>query len=181
MYYEITCSCQAKTAVSVSQAGQKVVCSCGKTIEVPTLRGLRELPPASAPDQAVRALDKADRRKPSLALGTLFAVIFLAVPTSLFFLYERWVMDTSQSEQSDREYAMSQIDKATPAELSSIWYDFSTTSLGAPTKPAFYHVQTAARTLERNSAIAAGIAILAGIAAAGISVARREKETQQAN
>lgn len=173
MYYQLTCSCGATHAVSASQAGQNILCACGKTLEVPTLRGLAALPVAIAPDQETRAIDKADRRKPSLALGAMFAVIFLAVPTSIFFLYERWIMDTSLSEQSDRETALSQIEKSNDAELSAIWYEFSTVSLGSPTKPAFFHVQKRARSLEQNSAIAAGIAVLAGIVAAGICVARR--------
>jgi hypothetical protein len=41
--YLLPCSCGQKTAVSVAQAGGQVLCVCGKNLQVPTLRGLREL------------------------------------------------------------------------------------------------------------------------------------------
>ena len=37
------------TLVTTSQAGQTVPCSCGVQLEVPTLRGLRQLPAGEAP------------------------------------------------------------------------------------------------------------------------------------
>ena len=41
--YLLPCACGEKTPVTASQAGQSVHCSCGAQLEVPTLRGLRDL------------------------------------------------------------------------------------------------------------------------------------------
>ncbi len=41
--YLLPCSCGKKIAIQKSQAGQEVACECGKTLQVPTLRGLNEL------------------------------------------------------------------------------------------------------------------------------------------
>jgi len=51
--YLLPCSCGQKTPVSVAQAGGQVVCVCGKSLSVPTMRGLRELEiaPAAVPEK----------------------------------------------------------------------------------------------------------------------------------
>ena len=40
--YLLPCSCGAKLTVQRSQAGENVTCGCGATVEVPTMRGLRQ-------------------------------------------------------------------------------------------------------------------------------------------
>jgi hypothetical protein len=51
--YLLPCSCGQNTPVSPAQAGGQVTCVCGKSLPVPTLRGLRELEiaPAAAPEK----------------------------------------------------------------------------------------------------------------------------------
>lgn len=44
--YLLTCSCGKTVPVEPGQAGGQVVCSCGTSLDVPTLRQLRHLPPA---------------------------------------------------------------------------------------------------------------------------------------
>ena len=41
--YLLPCTCGEKTAVESTQAGQILRCSCGNTLEVPTLQGIRRL------------------------------------------------------------------------------------------------------------------------------------------
>jgi hypothetical protein len=48
MKFFLTCpACGRKTAVAAGQAGQTVQCSCGQSLEVPSIRQLREMEPAS--------------------------------------------------------------------------------------------------------------------------------------
>jgi hypothetical protein len=47
MKYLLPCQCGQQSAVDTSQAGQRIVCGCGNTLDVPTIRGLRQLPPAA--------------------------------------------------------------------------------------------------------------------------------------
>lgn len=41
--YLLPCSCGEKIAIESTQAGQTVRCSCGKTLEAPTMQGIRQL------------------------------------------------------------------------------------------------------------------------------------------
>lgn len=175
MHYRLDCPCGATHLVTTSQAGQEVCCSCGRTLPIPTLRELRELPPAEAEaHSSARPIDRPDRRRPSILVGVMFIIIVFAVPAAIFFAYQRLTMDTSYTEALDREQAFAELDRATPGQLSATWDEFSTQSLGVPSKPTFYYVQAYRRTLEWRIAIASGIALLAAIIAASVTVIRRE-------
>lgn len=181
MHYRLTCPCGVSHSVSTSQAGQELHCTCGNTLPIPTLRGLKELPriePSTA--EAAPASDGPDARQPSIVLGSLFAIIFLAVPMAIFFAYQRTKVDTSFTQEADQEQAFAHLDAAGPQELSEAWDTYSTIPLGPPSKPDFYHVQRVARALEWRAAIACGIALLAAIAAAAVAVVRRQsRENRQ--
>jgi hypothetical protein len=177
MLYRLACSCGATHLVATSQAGQQLTCSCGKPLPIPTLRELRELPVAETPSQPRPGdIDRADARRPSVLVGLMFAVIVLALPTAIFFTYQRLTVDTSYTQASDREQALEALDKASPAELSAIWSDFSTEGLGLPTKPMFYHAQRSIRMLEWKMATAWGVTLLAAIAAGAVWTLRRQRD-----
>ncbi len=72
----LPCTCGRQTVVTPSQAGQAVRCECGAPLEVPTLRGLRELAPATAAGGG-RVRVWGNRHRIALAL-VLFAVTCLA-------------------------------------------------------------------------------------------------------
>ncbi len=44
--YLLPCSCGLSTPVETAQAGENIHCACGATLDIPTLRGLRNLQPA---------------------------------------------------------------------------------------------------------------------------------------
>jgi len=44
--YLLPCPCGQKSRITAAQAGEQVTCACGKTLIVPTLRGIRQLEPA---------------------------------------------------------------------------------------------------------------------------------------
>jgi hypothetical protein len=86
--YLLPCSCGQKLAVSVRQAGQSVRCTCGASLEVPTLRGLRELHPADV-QAAARARAWGDRHRVAfvliaLSLGAcaVAGYLWIAIPPS---------------------------------------------------------------------------------------------------
>ncbi len=41
--YLLPCSCGQKTRIAAAQAGAQVACGCGKSLSVPTLRGIKQL------------------------------------------------------------------------------------------------------------------------------------------
>lgn len=174
MLFELTCECGKVHHVSRSQAGQSISCDCGQIVKVPSLRGLTELPPAKEVPKPKRALrETSGTSKSTITLGILFAIIFLCVPTAIFFGYHRWNLDTSYTEQSDRDEANQRLDEAPPLAISEVWNSFSTTALGPPTKPDFYRLAQHARDLELKTGLAAGTAVLCGIAAAVIGARRK--------
>ncbi len=174
MHYQLTCPCGAKHAVTVSQAGQSLTCSCGNSLEIPTLRGLKELPviePTAEP--ARRAIDKPAGGRPSMAVGLLVTVCFLALSTAVFYGYWRVVLDTSQTEESERQAAFELLDQADPVVLSDAWDQYSTTGLGPPNKPTFYYVEQKRKQLETGLAIASGVAVAAALATGVVASRRR--------
>jgi len=44
--YLLPCKCGTKTPVSTARAGEVIRCACGAELQVPSMRGLRELEPA---------------------------------------------------------------------------------------------------------------------------------------
>ena len=65
--YLLPCSCGRDVSVSVSMAGQTVRCECGTELEVPTLRGLRQLAPA-VESHGRRARSWSDRQRVTFVL-----------------------------------------------------------------------------------------------------------------
>ncbi|MCC6509855.1 MAG: hypothetical protein IT423_12150 [Pirellulaceae bacterium] len=174
MHYQITCSCGRKHAVTVSQAGQNLTCSCGNSLAIPTLRGLKELPPAdTAVAPAPRPIDAKPSDRPSILIGLLVTIFFLALPTTIFFAYQRLTMDTSNTEQADREIAIKQLDEASALMLSDAWTQYSSVALGLPAKPDFYYAEKKRKDTELYMAIAAGIALLSGLTAGAITAGKR--------
>src|SRR6478609_3354126 len=66
--YLLDCQCGQRLPVEIGQAGGRITCSCGKEIDVPTLRNLRHLPTADVEDtQARRASVPWNKRKGAIA------------------------------------------------------------------------------------------------------------------
>lgn len=69
MKYQLPCErCGEKSVIDVSQAGRQLVCPCGATLEIPSLREIRALEPAAD------VSDKPRRTPWNRGRGILFAV-----------------------------------------------------------------------------------------------------------
>ena len=53
--YLLPCSCGEKTTIEISQAGQTIQCSCGKSLDIPTMQGIRRLEPFLESESEVKA------------------------------------------------------------------------------------------------------------------------------
>jgi hypothetical protein len=74
--YLLPCTCGKKLGVTKSQAGQTVRCECGKTLEVPTLRGMSELERVGTPSRAPsRSWNNRHRVTFLLAIAALFGLL----------------------------------------------------------------------------------------------------------
>ncbi|GHT14859.1 hypothetical protein FACS1894170_12200 [Planctomycetales bacterium] len=82
MKYLLPCSCGLSVDVEPRQAGQTVVCSCGKTLQVPSLSKVKELPVTTENKVPVHAAKK----NAGLVRKAFFIIGFvLLVPGILFF------------------------------------------------------------------------------------------------
>lgn len=80
--YLLSCKCGESTAVRIQQAGKSVRCRrCGNDLIIPTLRSLRELPPADA--REVKVHDGLATKGWTPAQGWLFALGVLVVIVSI--------------------------------------------------------------------------------------------------
>ena len=96
MEYLLTCGCGRQNRVTRSQAGQSLTCQCGETLQVPTLRGMSELPAAGDETIATASADHKSWggwRGTLLAAGCAIFMIFL-LPCA-YYLYVRSQLDTS--------------------------------------------------------------------------------------
>jgi hypothetical protein len=122
-FYLLPCSCGQKVRVANSQAGGQVTCVCGKSLGVPTLRGLKAL--QLAPEE------RHDRSTPSWnrAQGAIFAsgLFLAAVGATLiaFYLLKFAQLRSSpfaQDRSSEFTTAMTaQIDTLTPVQALEMW------------------------------------------------------------
>ena len=87
----LPCSCGQKVRVSNAQAGGEVYCVCGKSLSVPTLRGLRQLEPAPAERVAKRELRWTPTHGAIFAGALLVATASVAILGFHLFQYAQFV------------------------------------------------------------------------------------------
>jgi hypothetical protein len=75
--YLLSCNCGKTLPVEVGQAGGQVVCTCGTTLDVPTLRMLRHLP--LAPTEQPKSASAWSARKGAIAVFLIAAGVLAAL------------------------------------------------------------------------------------------------------
>lgn len=107
--YLLPCSCGEKIRVRTRHAGETVTCRCGTKLQVPTIRGLRQL-------ETVDDVEEASAPPRSLLEGPLFAIGLLALFAGSVFLAITLLwpppalqMDVSQVGMTQEDIDRSQI------------------------------------------------------------------------
>lgn len=146
----ITCQCGNQLVVGTAQAGRTVDCQvCGAKHQVPTLRGLAELPVAQS---AEGALERSGRspwgwRGPAMALCLVGLIASL---TTAGYYFRNWYfIDPTISLSKDGQViqirnASDHIDlerqslqKMGVAELSQLWDQYNSVVLRRPSSPPY--------------------------------------------
>jgi len=114
--YLLTCACGENVVVENAQAGGRTTCRCGKTIEIPTLRNLRHLPPAPA-DAATRSPAWSVRK------GVFSAAIICAVFAATVGGYFWWTVPQPQEFDpvDQAQYVDQQLAVMTPLDGWKLW------------------------------------------------------------
>jgi tetrahydromethanopterin S-methyltransferase subunit F len=119
MPYLLPCpQCGSKLQVTTGEAGQQVRCDCGAAVDVPTVRGLRELPLVV---EEVEPRSRWTTRHSVAFLGIVLLVAGLAIG---FVLHGH-----AESVRPDQSFA-SKVKDMSPAETWDLWSQYFQYGIG---------------------------------------------------
>ena len=169
MEHLLTCTCGRLIRVTRSQAGQELTCECGQKLQVPTLRGLGQLPVADTTDVSGASTE---RKAWGGWRGTMFAaacaVFVLSVLPCAYFLYIRSQIDTSYTVTDEIAAGDANYDAMGLEMLVAEWTSFERGGLGPKNKPPFYWMKIVARENEILAMVTGSIAGVSALIAAAI-------------
>lgn len=119
--YLMPCDCGAKITVTASQAGDQLVCECGKNLDVPSFTDLRHLEPTADPT------DRTDHKRRTwthlqalLFTGGLLTAVAASGGIG-FATYLRSQIDTTDTIETIADDYLKFLDQRSPTELLEIW------------------------------------------------------------
>ena len=129
-------SCGTQIPVELSQAGERIVCTCGTQLEVPAMRHIRELPRAATDTPKAVA-----RKSWPLAYGLIFALGLVVMVGGLaiagYYQWGRSQLHTEETKWDDIKAAERAID-ALPVDIAfEQWKQIRDYGLGPQTPPEF--------------------------------------------
>lgn len=165
--YLLTCSCGEKLRVVAAQAGEQIVCPCGKTVSVPTLRELRKLEPAPPEAGSLRSAAGWNAWNGLVfSGGALFCLAALAgmlyAGVMIFRIEASGVTEDATAEINEIE-AM-QVDELTPEEALAAFDSLRAEGLGPKHEPYWIAYRRMAGE-QRTLLIISGVCLVAGLAA----------------
>jgi hypothetical protein len=166
MEYLLSCQCGLQHRVSRSQAGQELACGCGLRLQVPTLRGLSQLPLAGSNETEATHEKSVWAGWRGITLAIASAIFLIFVLPCAYYLYERSLIDTSYTVTEELAAGVAEIDALDLNMMVVRWLDFEKNGLGPKSKPPFYYYKKAAQEREILSMVTGGVAAVAGLVAA---------------
>ncbi len=160
MKYLLPCSCGKSVAVAPSQAGQRVRCACGRTLDVPAMRLVRQLPPAE--DAATRPRRAASAWSRAHRLVFVLGLVMLAsgAATAGYYQLVRAQLVTDEFLWDDLEGACATIDRLTADDAWDVWVALRDLGIGPYAPPIFVHHRRIASQLMRY--VIGGAAVAGG-------------------
>ncbi len=158
--YWLPCDCGQRVAVEGKQAGLTVTCACGRSLGVPTIRGLSQLESIGEPSAPARR--SWGPRQGMILLGSVIALPCLLMATAGFF----YTPPEHPITYVDREGIRKQIDGMSPADLITMWEgaqnDFDTAAAPQLQQYADWVANFRAWTWAYVAGTAVGLAICVG-------------------
>lgn len=158
MKYLLPCHrCGEKVTVDVSQAGRQLVCRCGATLEVPSLRAIRSLETAAETAGQVPKRSWNPTRGVVFALGLVIALVGLAAAAVTGF---NWLNAKIPPPPTvDYQGLSAEVDALVPVAAWDAWLDLRDNGLGAYVPPAKFMVELSLQRMWR--VIVGGFVVLA--------------------
>lgn len=175
----LTCACGEKIIVSRAQAGQQVSCrSCSATIQVPTLRGLSELPPAqeAVSSTADAKADTWSWRGPVMA-ACLAGVLGFGIFSAREFNFYR-LTKTKMNAAIHIQLETEGVDEMNTDALLNLWDDYSKLSLGPKRPPEYKLYNDFSAKSFRTGSITAGVTALLAVIAVGMVLSAKKAKSK---
>lgn len=170
MKYLLPCEqCGRQHEVDTGRAGEKLRCSCGRELEIPSLRGLRALERAAAPAESTTtsttaAASRGKVRPAELARRIICVLGLIALALGLTVaaygaLVRSQIRYPGPPEDTSQQ-AEAAIDSASPRQILELWSAYRDQGLGPYELPIH---QLGEFTVQHYTRIAIGGLILAGL------------------
>jgi hypothetical protein len=117
--YLLPCECGESLPVEKTQAGQSIVCKCGRSVDIPSLRGLRELEVCEAAPQAVARPSWTPTKGTFFAGGIILAIVGTFVAAYGFTM--RSFVNTAAPPQEQIDAWVQEIDDWNASQMWSFW------------------------------------------------------------
>jgi hypothetical protein len=161
-HYLLPCSCGQNVRIAASQAGGKVACVCGKSLEVPTMRGVQQLEAAPAESKVAAKPAWSPLHGATFAAGLMIAGVGVVLIAFYLLQYARVVGHTRDFSPEVLAAEAAHIDKLTPLELLGEWSEVLEHGLGDPSAPPWVTAKIMiagyrARIIGGATAVAAGL------------------------
>lgn len=134
--YLLPCSCGKAAKVDANQAGDIAVCDCGKVLEVPSMRQLRDLQPAPVGDMARKPGAQWSRRE-GLVFAAGLLVLFTGLAVAGYFQIGRMGLNTQETRYDNLEESLQQIDGMNVSEMWDAWAGVREFGMGPYSPPSF--------------------------------------------
>jgi hypothetical protein len=169
--YLLPCECGQAIAVDVSQAGQQITCECGKRLEVPTLRGVRELEPAPESAASSRPAEW-DASRGMIFAGSL--VLFLVGAAISFLGYQGLRTTPNITREIEKESFDKSIDEMSLEEAYETWEHVRDHGLGPRGQNVFVNIRNYREGRQRMLILGIALCVFGLFGAIGSTLGRRK-------
>lgn len=119
--YLVSCECGQSVAVETTQAGEDVMCSCGRKVGVPALRALRQLPRVEVVPEKPPSSGWSPVHGAVFAAGSLLAVCGLLV--GAYALIQESRLDVPGPSEAEVQQWIERIDLLSMEEQWALWVE----------------------------------------------------------
>ena len=167
----LPCECGISVVVKTQQAGESVVCDCGKTLAIPGLRSLRELPLADTEKHEAK-IHWTRARGVVFAIG--FGTFLLGAGLLGLFGLKRSQLDLNPPAPEIVKRFQEDLSKITPTDAWVIWSTWEDRVLYRSQAPVFLQNRARASWLHKLMAVAGTIGLIGLVTAFGSTLIGRK-------
>lgn len=173
--YLLPCECGKGIAVDVKQAGQQIACECGKLLEVPTLRGVRELEPVRESAASSRPAAEWNSSRGMIFAGSLILIALGGVVS--YFGYGALRATPNISRELERESFDKSIDEMTLDESYEVWKEVRAHGLTPRGQNMFVNIRAFRSGQQRMLTVGIALCVVGSLGAIGSMLGRRKITT----